>query len=232
MSPISIRILRAILTQRNHFIATSISGELDCLSKNTLGTLFLQNDIEICFKDATITVTFSYQGMKSAKKVLVAKVTTTIVLVPTRAILKKSKILVIDEATANVDNATDELIQRSIREKFKDCTVLTIAHRLRTVIDNDQIMVLSNGELIEYDSPYTLLDNPLSYLTDLVKQTSPAECEHLKILARIAYLSMSLQKRQGQINDECIMNDDEEQQIDNETDRLLKDKTSSFNIIA
>ncbi|CAF1167966.1 unnamed protein product [Adineta steineri] len=57
------------------------------------------------------------------------------------SILKKSKILIIDEATANVGNITDELIQKAIRDKFKECTVLTIAHRLRTIIDSDRIMV-------------------------------------------------------------------------------------------
>ncbi|CAF3655959.1 unnamed protein product [Rotaria socialis] len=76
-----------------------------------------------------------------------------------RAILKMSKILVIDEATANVDNATDELIQRAIREKFKHCTVLTVAHRLRTVIDSDRILVLGNGAVLEFDTPEIMYSN-------------------------------------------------------------------------
>ncbi|CAF4743672.1 unnamed protein product [Rotaria sp. Silwood1] len=102
-----------------------------------------------------------------------------------RAILKMSKILVIDEATANVDNVTDELIQRAIREKFKECTVLTIAHRLRTVIDSDRILVLGNGELLEFDSPKILLSNPNSHFASLVEQAGVAEAEHLRTLANM-----------------------------------------------
>ncbi|CAF3348753.1 unnamed protein product [Rotaria sp. Silwood2] len=103
-----------------------------------------------------------------------------------RAILKKSKILVIDEATANVDNATDELVQRAIRDQFKECTVLTVAHRLRTVIDSDRIMVLSYGKLVEFDSPQVLLSNNYSHFSLLVEQTGIAEAEYLRTLANPA----------------------------------------------
>uniref|UniRef100_A0A670YU83 Multidrug resistance-associated protein 4 n=1 Tax=Pseudonaja textilis TaxID=8673 RepID=A0A670YU83_PSETE len=92
-----------------------------------------------------------------------------------RAILKKNKILIIDEATANVDSRTDELIQKTIREKFAQCTVLTIAHRLNTIIDSDRIMVLDLGRLKEYDEPYILLQEKESLFYKMVQQLGKAE---------------------------------------------------------
>merc|ERR1712126_400528 len=76
-----------------------------------------------------------------------------------RALLRKTKILVLDEATAAVDLETDELIQATIRREFSDCTILTIAHRLSTIMDYDKILVLQNGEKVEYDSPEKLKGN-------------------------------------------------------------------------
>ena len=74
-----------------------------------------------------------------------------------RAIIRKTKILVLDEATANVDLETDNLIQRTLRERFKNCTVFIVAHRLATIIDADRILVLKEGRLQEYSHPYKLL---------------------------------------------------------------------------
>ena len=76
-----------------------------------------------------------------------------------RAILRKSKIVVLDEATASVDLETDRLIQETLQKSFKDCTILTIAHRLNTIMDYDKVLVLKDGELAEYDSPSNLLEN-------------------------------------------------------------------------
>ena len=74
-----------------------------------------------------------------------------------RAILRNAKILVMDEATANVDMETDELIQTTIRTRFRQCTVLTVAHRLATIMDSDRVLVLGKGRVLEYDRPYLLL---------------------------------------------------------------------------
>uniref|UniRef100_A0AAQ4RKA6 Multidrug resistance-associated protein 1 n=1 Tax=Gasterosteus aculeatus aculeatus TaxID=481459 RepID=A0AAQ4RKA6_GASAC len=74
-----------------------------------------------------------------------------------RALLRKTKILVLDEATAAVDMETDNLIQSTIRSQFEDCTVLTIAHRLNTVMDYTRILVLDKGEMAEFDAPHNLL---------------------------------------------------------------------------
>jgi ATP-binding cassette, subfamily C (CFTR/MRP), member 1 len=77
-----------------------------------------------------------------------------------RALLRRPKILILDEATASIDNETDSMIQRMVRQNFKDSTVLTIAHRLHTIIDSDRILVLDSGNVAEMDSPDNLLANP------------------------------------------------------------------------
>ncbi|KAJ2489954.1 hypothetical protein IWW37_003584 [Coemansia sp. RSA 2050] len=74
-----------------------------------------------------------------------------------RALLKRARILVLDEATAAIDPESDAIIQDSIRKEFKDCTVLTIAHRLNTIIDSDRILVLDQGQVAEFDAPSALL---------------------------------------------------------------------------
>lgn len=79
-----------------------------------------------------------------------------------RALLKKTKILILDEATAAIDAQTDELVQATIKEEFSDCTVLTIAHRLNTTLNSDRIMVLDKGRIVEFDSPKALLADPTS----------------------------------------------------------------------
>ncbi|KAM9836010.1 ATP-binding cassette sub-family C member 4-like [Aulostomus maculatus] len=103
-----------------------------------------------------------------------------------RAILRKNRILIIDEATANVDPRTDELIQKTIRDKFRECTVLTIAHRLNTIIDSDRILVLDNGRIQELDCPFTLLQNKEGAFYHMVQQMGEAEAAALLGTARQA----------------------------------------------
>uniref|UniRef100_A0A674ELT9 Multidrug resistance-associated protein 4 n=1 Tax=Salmo trutta TaxID=8032 RepID=A0A674ELT9_SALTR len=106
-----------------------------------------------------------------------------------RAVLRKNRILIIDEATANVDPRTDELIQKTIRDKFRECTVLTIAHRLNTIIDSDRILVLGAGMIQEFDEPYVLLQNQESALYRIVQQTGKAEAASLLESAKQAYMN-------------------------------------------
>ncbi|XP_024299664.1 ATP-binding cassette sub-family C member 4 [Oncorhynchus tshawytscha] len=108
-----------------------------------------------------------------------------------RAVLRKNRILIIDEATANVDPRTDELIQKTIREKFRECTVLTIAHRLNTIIDSDRILVLDAGQIHAYDEPHTLLQNHDGIFFKMVQQAGRQEAVALLQSAKQAYNSRS-----------------------------------------
>merc|ERR1712210_391344 len=86
-----------------------------------------------------------------------------------RALLRKTKILVLDEATAAVDLETDDLIQATIRKEFSDCTVLTIAHRLNTIMDSSKVMVLDAGKIKEFDSPERLMGDRRSIFYGMAK---------------------------------------------------------------
>ncbi|KAL5281109.1 ABCC2.2 family protein [Megaselia abdita] len=89
-----------------------------------------------------------------------------------RALLRKTKVLILDEATAAIDLETDDLIQKTIRTEFNDCTVLTIAHRLNTIMDSDRVIVLDKGEISEYASPSDLLKNEKSIFYSMAKDAN------------------------------------------------------------
>lgn len=106
-----------------------------------------------------------------------------------RAILRNNKILMLDEATANVDPQTDALIQHTIRKKFAKCTVLTIAHRLNTIMDSDKVLVMDKGRMAEFDHPYILLQNSYSQFKSLVKETDRAMYDQLVKVAKQSYIA-------------------------------------------
>ncbi|KAI4352953.1 hypothetical protein L6164_007156 [Bauhinia variegata] len=87
-----------------------------------------------------------------------------------RALLRRSRILVLDEATASIDNATDLILQKTIRTEFADCTVITVAHRIPTVMDCTRVLAISDGKLVEYDEPMNLMKREGSLFGQLVKE--------------------------------------------------------------
>eukprot|EP00475_Leptophrys_vorax_P018826 TRINITY_DN25709_c0_g1_i1.p1 TRINITY_DN25709_c0_g1~~TRINITY_DN25709_c0_g1_i1.p1 ORF type:complete len:324 (+),score=16.45 TRINITY_DN25709_c0_g1_i1:32-973(+) len=101
-----------------------------------------------------------------------------------RVLLRKNRILIMDEATSSVDFETDRLIQNTIRTHMVDTTMLIIAHRINTVIDASRILVLSHGEVMEYDRPAVLLERADGPFTSLVDDTGEQTAAHLRKIAR------------------------------------------------
>uniref|UniRef100_A0A0E0L856 ABC transporter C family member 13 n=1 Tax=Oryza punctata TaxID=4537 RepID=A0A0E0L856_ORYPU len=87
-----------------------------------------------------------------------------------RALLRRCHILVLDEATASIDNATDAILQKTIRTEFKGCTVITVAHRIPTVMDCTMVLAMSDGKVVEYDKPMKLMETEGSLFRELVKE--------------------------------------------------------------
>jgi len=106
--------------------------------------------------------------------------------------LRKSRVLMMDEATASVDMDNDALIQKTVREAFSHCTTLTIAHRLNTIMDSDKVAFLEDGELAEYGEPDELLKNKKGRFNALVSGSGSMKNESfLRDLAHKA----SIQRR-------------------------------------
>ncbi|CAD8161834.1 unnamed protein product [Paramecium octaurelia] len=128
-----------------------------------------------------------------------------------RVLLNKKKILILDEATANLDMITDCLIQTIIKGKFNDCTIFTIAHRLNTIADYDKVLVLEDGKVLEEGHPYELLvQNPKvstyinsdSAFAKMVLQTGHKNSSQIYATARRSYL----QKHEIQSKSNCNSN--------------------------
>ncbi|XP_030376299.1 multidrug resistance-associated protein 4 [Scaptodrosophila lebanonensis] len=119
-----------------------------------------------------------------------------------RAILRNNKVLVLDEATANVDPQTDALIQRTIRVRFQHCTVLTVAHRLHTVMDSDRIVVMDAGTAVEFDVPHLLLKKQHGVLRQMVEATG-GEAEALKKTAAETFQRLQRQREQHRQEYSC-----------------------------
>lgn len=199
-SSLTLSLLRCILTEGEVYydgIATSTLN-LDTLRSNITiipqvpellsGTLRHNLDPFDQFEDATLNDILHSSGLNSIQKeeddvrlTLDSQIASgggnlsvgqRQIIALARAMLRKTKVLILDEATSAIDYQTDAVIQSSLRNEFKDVTLLTIAHRLQTIMDADRIMVMDAGNIAEFDRPSELLKNKDSLLRRLVDESS------------------------------------------------------------
>ncbi|KAM9890004.1 hypothetical protein OXX79_011732, partial [Metschnikowia pulcherrima] len=104
-----------------------------------------------------------------------------------RSLLKNPKVILLDEATASIDYKSDALIQKTIRDEFSNSTILTIAHRLRSIIDYDRILVMDAGRVVEYDDPYALISNKETLFYSMCENSG--ELDSLTKLAKASFVS-------------------------------------------
>ncbi|KAF3992366.1 hypothetical protein FT663_02293 [Candidozyma haemuli var. vulneris] len=109
-----------------------------------------------------------------------------------RSLLKSPKVILLDEATASIDYQSDAMIQQTIREEFSGSTILTIAHRLRSIIDYDKILVMDAGKVVEYDDPYALIANKETLFYSMCENSG--ELEVLAKLAKESFVSRKNKK--------------------------------------
>lgn len=112
-----------------------------------------------------------------------------------RSLLKNPKVMMLDEATSSIDYKSDSIIQKTIREEFSNSTILTIAHRLRTIIDYDMILVLDHGKVVEYDNPYVLIADKNSLFYSMCENSG--ELEALIKLAKEAFIEKKNNKNKN-----------------------------------
>ncbi|KAF2102990.1 ATP-dependent bile acid permease [Rhizodiscina lignyota] len=137
--------------ERVHLVPSSSAASTIAVPDSSHGTqdgTHTPGNINI-FRSLTSTVTEGGQNLSQGQRQL---------LCLARAIVARPKVMVLDEATSAVDKATDELIQRSIRDEFRNSTLIVIAHRLSTIADFDRILVMSDGKVAEFDTPKKLLE--------------------------------------------------------------------------
>ena len=98
-------------------------------------------------------------------------------LVLGRALLRQCRVLLLDEATSNVDYETDKAIQKTLREAFPGCTIVTIAHRIDTILDSDKILVMKDGLVEEFAPPQELLQDETSTFADIVRHSKDSRVD-------------------------------------------------------